>query len=95
MMLRHYEWAIWLTVGVLFGQQVINLLTRIERHLTQIHTLLKNKFPEDQQEALREQITSYIKRNQKIAAIKIVRQTMGCSLLEAKKFVDEWAAKIS
>lgn len=98
MVWTHYEGLIWLTAGVLVTQQIVSLLTRIERNLTNIHTLLKRQFPEQQQfpeEALRERITPYIKHHQKIAAIKIVRHTLGCTLIEAKQFVDEWAAKIS
>ncbi len=93
----HYGWLIGITVGALAVGEMVHLLTLIERDLTDIHALLWKQFPEQQlqEDALRDRITPYIKRNQKITAIKIVRQTMGCTLIEAKRFVDEWAAEIS
>jgi hypothetical protein len=71
-------------------------LWRIERRLDAIQPQLAPQAagmpPRD---ALVAHITPLIRSGQKIEAIKIVRRTLGCTPMDAKRFVDELAAQSS
>ncbi|MDA8192930.1 MAG: hypothetical protein M0Z53_02865 [Thermaerobacter sp.] len=76
---------------------VVTLLERIERHLRDIRRLMADlvSSPADRHDALIAQITPLLQRGQKIPAIKVVRKSLGCTLLEAKQFVDDLLSQIS
>ncbi len=76
---------------------VVTLLERIERHLRDIRRLLIDQVSSsaDSHDVLIARLTPLLKRGEKIPAIKIVRKSLGCTLLEAKQFVDDLLSQIS
>lgn len=97
-LLAHYGWFLSIGIGIWFVvDKALQLLGRIEQHLAHIRDLLAAQFPDQRsaEDKLISRVTLLIEQNKKIQAIKIVRQTRGCTLMEAKRFVDDLASKIS
>ena len=70
-------------------------LTRVEKRLSQLEREMTLRQDPDAANAkfdeIRRQVTALIHQDRKVAAIKVVRQRLGCTLLDAKAKVDEWA----
>lgn len=87
------EWAIAILATAVAVQGFS--LTRVEKRLARLEREMAHRQDPDPANAkfedIRRQVTPLIQQDRKIAAIKVVRQGLGCTLLEAKAKVDEWA----
>ncbi len=73
------------------------VIQRIEKNLRGIGLQLVTQMSSSlgAHEALVAQISPLLHRGQKITAVKVVRETMGCSLVAAKNCVDDLARQIN
>lgn len=87
----------WVFGAALSGMAVAAMLVRIEQRLDAIVHLLAAQAASgtDRRDALIAQIAPLVQSGRYIEAIRIVRQTLGCSLLDAKRFVDDLRAQTS
>jgi len=88
----------WLPGLALLAVVLFVMLQRIEQRLADIHRLLladRSPSVADGRAALAKRIAPLVRQGQTIQAIRIVRETLACPLVEAKRFVDDMKAHMS
>lgn len=71
-------------------------IDQMARDLSEIKAILRRQTTDEAlEQALQDRIIPLIRQGRKIEAIKIVRNTRQCSLMEAKEWVDALSARIS
>lgn len=92
-----YRWIVIVGVSFIVNRVVTRLMSPVPYPRKQSRTTLRNLHqpPQELEDDVKNLVIPLIEQHQRVMAIKIAREKLGSTLLEAKQFVDQLASEIS
>ena len=92
-----YRWIVIVGVSLIVNRVVTRLMSPMPYPREKSRATLRNPHqpPQELENHVKNLVIPLIEQHQRVMAIKIARETLGITLLEAKHFVDQLASEIS